>query len=160
MLLSCLVESTHPFAARVVDSRPSVLLHPSGGYNCLTRYRLQMFLNPQVCVEYGNRTREHQSGHQSSYWLWTSVLNFSERELVSNRISKRNLFRAISGLTSTFHQVGGCKRYRPGDIWMICGWYLDTIKMILPTYHPDITNPIQYSSSQILSIIIPPSVII
>ena len=24
------------------------------------------------------RTREHQSGHQSSYWLWTSVLNFSD----------------------------------------------------------------------------------
>ena len=34
------------------------------------------FLKPQVCVEYGNRTREHQSGHQSSYWLRTSVLNF------------------------------------------------------------------------------------
>ena len=33
-----------------------------------------MFLKPQVCVEYGNQTREHQSGHQSSYWLWTSVL--------------------------------------------------------------------------------------
>ena len=74
----CRVESTHPFAARVVDSRPSVLLHPSGGHNCLTRCRLQMFLKPQVCVEYGNRTREHQSGHQSSYWLWTSVLNFSD----------------------------------------------------------------------------------
>ena len=41
------------------------------------RCRLQMFLKPQVCVEYGNRTREHQSGHQSSYWLWTSLLNFS-----------------------------------------------------------------------------------
>ena len=77
-LLSCSVESTHPFAARVVDSRPSVLLHPSGGHNCLTRCRLQMFLKPQVCVEYGNRTSEHQSGHQSSYWLWTSVLNFSD----------------------------------------------------------------------------------
>ena len=37
-----------------------------------------MFLTPQVVVEYGNRTREHQSGHQSSYWLWTSVLNFSD----------------------------------------------------------------------------------
>ena len=36
-----------------------------------------MFLKPQVCVEYGNWTCEHQSGHQSSYWLWTSVLNFS-----------------------------------------------------------------------------------
>ena len=68
------VENTHPFAARVVDSRPSALLHPSGGHNCLTRCRLQMFLKPQVCVEYGNRTREYQS----SYWLWTSVLNFSD----------------------------------------------------------------------------------
>ena len=77
-LLSCRVESTHPFAARVVDSRPSVLLHPSGGHNYLTRCRLQMFLKPQVCGEYGNRTREHQFGHQSSYWLWTSVLNFSD----------------------------------------------------------------------------------
>ena len=76
-LLSCWVESTHPFAARVVDRRPSVLLHPSGDYNCYTRCRLQMFLKPQVCVKYGNRTREHQSGHQSSYWLWTSVPNFS-----------------------------------------------------------------------------------
>ena len=66
-LLSCWVESTHPFAARVVDSHPSVLLHPSGGHNCLNRCRLQMFLKPQVWVEYGNRTREHQSGHQSSY---------------------------------------------------------------------------------------------
>ena len=37
-----------------------------------------MFLTPQVVVEYGNRTHEHQSGHQSSYWLWTSVLNFSD----------------------------------------------------------------------------------
>jgi len=37
-----------------------------------------MFLKPQVCMEYGNRTREHQSGHQSNYWLWTSVLNFSD----------------------------------------------------------------------------------
>jgi len=46
--------------------------------------QLQMFLKPQVCVEYGNRTREHLSGHQSSYWLWTSVFNFSERELVSH----------------------------------------------------------------------------
>ena len=63
--------------ARVVDSRPPVLLHPSSGYNCPTRCRLQMFLKPRVCVEYGNRTREHQSEHQSSYWLWTSVLNFS-----------------------------------------------------------------------------------
>ena len=76
--LSCWVESTHPFAARVVDSRPSVLIHPSGGHNCLTRCPLQMFLKPRVCVECGNRTREHQSGHQSSYWLWTSVLNFSD----------------------------------------------------------------------------------
>ena len=75
---SCWVESTHPFAARVVDSRPSVLLHPPGCHTCLTRCRLQMFLKPQVCVEYGNRTREHQSGHQSSYWLWTSLLNFSD----------------------------------------------------------------------------------
>ena len=33
-LLSCWVESTHPFAVRVVDSRPSVLRHPSGGHNC------------------------------------------------------------------------------------------------------------------------------
>ena len=77
-LLSCWVESTHPFSARVVDSRPSVLLHPSGGHNCLTRCRLQMFLKPQVCVEYGNQTLEHQPGHQSSYWLWASVLNFSD----------------------------------------------------------------------------------
>ena len=45
-LLSCWVESTHPSAARVVDSRPSVLLHPSDGHNSLTRCRLQMFLNP------------------------------------------------------------------------------------------------------------------
>jgi len=37
-----------------------------------------MFLKPQVCVEYGNRTREHQFGHQSSFWLETSVLNFSD----------------------------------------------------------------------------------
>ena len=75
---SCWVKSMHPFAVRVVDSHPSVLLHPSGGHNCLTRCRLQMFLKPQVCVENGNRTREHQCGHQSSYWLWTSVLNFSD----------------------------------------------------------------------------------
>ena len=46
--------------------------------NCLTRCLLQMFLKPQVCVEYGNRTREHQSGHQSSYWLRTNVLNLSD----------------------------------------------------------------------------------
>ena len=45
---------------------------------CLSRCRLQMILKPQICVEYGKRTREHQSGHQSSYWLWTSVLNFSD----------------------------------------------------------------------------------
>ena len=77
-LLSCWAESMHPFAARIVDSRSSVLLHPSGGQNCLTRCRLQMFLKPQFCVEYGNRTCEHQSGHQSSFWLWASVLNFSE----------------------------------------------------------------------------------
>ena len=74
-LLSCWVESTPPFAARDIDSRPSVLLHPSAGHNCLTRCRLQMFLKQHICVEYGNRTREHQSGHQSSY---TNVLNFSD----------------------------------------------------------------------------------
>ena len=68
-LLSCWVESTHHFAKRVFDSRPSVLLHPSGGHNYLTRCRLQMFLKPQVCLGYRNRTLEHQSGHQSSYWL-------------------------------------------------------------------------------------------
>ena len=55
------------------DSRSPVLLHPSGGHNCLTICRLQRFFKPQVCVEYGKRTRKHQSGHQSSYWLWTSV---------------------------------------------------------------------------------------
>ena len=60
--------------SRVFDSRPSVLLHPSGGHNCLTRCRLQLFLKPQVWVEYGKRTR----GHQSRNWLWTSVLNFSD----------------------------------------------------------------------------------
>ena len=37
-----------------------------------------MFLKPQVWVEYRNRTREHQSEHRSSYWLWASVLNFSD----------------------------------------------------------------------------------
>ena len=63
---------------RVVDSRPSVLLHLSGGYNCLTKCWLQMFVKPQVWVEYGNRTSEHQSGHHSSYWLKTSMLNFRE----------------------------------------------------------------------------------
>ena len=47
-LLSCWVESTQLFAARVVDSR-----------------------------EYGNRTRELQSGDQSSYWLWTSVFKWT-----------------------------------------------------------------------------------
>ena len=56
----------------------SVLLNPSGGHNCLTIFRLQMFLKSQVCLEYWNRTREHQSGHQSSYWLRASVLNFSD----------------------------------------------------------------------------------
>ena len=35
-LLFCCVERTHLLAARVVDSRPSVLLHPSGAQNCLT----------------------------------------------------------------------------------------------------------------------------
>ena len=59
--------------------RPSVLLHPSGCHYCLNRCQLQMFLKPQVCVEYRNGTHEHQSGHQSSYWLWTSVLNFSDQ---------------------------------------------------------------------------------
>jgi len=49
-LLSSWVESTHPFAARVVDSRPYVFLHPSGGHNCLTRCRLRMFLKQEVCV--------------------------------------------------------------------------------------------------------------
>ena len=74
-LLSCWVESTHPFVARAVDSLPSVLLHPSGGHYCWTRCRLQMFWKPQVCVEYGNLTRQHQSGHQSNYWLClTSVI--------------------------------------------------------------------------------------
>ena len=54
-----------------------------------------MFLKPQVCVEYGNRTREHQSGHQSSYWLWTSVLNFSDltRTLVSHTLHPTPLKR-------------------------------------------------------------------
>jgi len=76
-LLSCWVESTHPFAARDVDSRPSVILHPSGGHNCLIRCWLQMFETTGLCG-YGNQTREHQSGHHSSYLLWTSVLNFSD----------------------------------------------------------------------------------
>ena len=31
--------------------------------------------------KYGNETREQQSGHQSSYWLWTSVVNFSDLTL-------------------------------------------------------------------------------
>ena len=50
VVLPGVVESTHPFAARVVDSRPSALLHPSGGQNCLTRCRFQMFMKPQVCA--------------------------------------------------------------------------------------------------------------
>ena len=37
-----------------------------------------VFETTGLCMEYGNRTREYQSGHQSSYWLWTSVLNFSD----------------------------------------------------------------------------------
>ena len=50
------------------------------------------------------------------------------------------------------------------DMWMRSRWYVydihtDIIQMISPTYHPDTTNPIQYSSSQIHPII-PPSVII
>ena len=49
-LLGHPVESTHLFAMRVVDSRPTVFLHPSSGHNCLTGSRLQMFLKPQVCV--------------------------------------------------------------------------------------------------------------
>jgi hypothetical protein len=77
-LLSCWVESTPPFATRDVDSRPSVLLHPSGSHNCLTRCWLQMSLKSQVCEKCGNQTREHLYGYQSSYWLWTSVLNFSD----------------------------------------------------------------------------------
>jgi len=32
---------------------------------------LQMILKLQVCGEYGNKTREHQSGYQSSYRLHT-----------------------------------------------------------------------------------------
>ena len=60
-LLSSCVESTNPLALRIVDSRPSVLLLPSGGRNCLTRCRLQMFFKPQACVEYGNRTLKNQS---------------------------------------------------------------------------------------------------
>ena len=48
-----------------VGSRPSFLLHMSGGFNFLTRCRLQMFLKQQDCVEYGNQTHEHQSGYQS-----------------------------------------------------------------------------------------------
>ena len=55
-LLTCWVERLHPFAARVVDSCPSFLLHLSGGHNCLTRCPLQMFLKLQVCVEYMNQT--------------------------------------------------------------------------------------------------------
>ena len=42
-LLSCWVESTHPFAAIDVDV---VLLQLSGAHNCLTRCLLQMFLKP------------------------------------------------------------------------------------------------------------------
>ena len=61
-LISCWVESMHPFAAPLTS-------HPSRGHNFVTRSLLQMFWKPQVCVEYGNRTLEHQSGHQSSYWL-------------------------------------------------------------------------------------------
>ena len=58
--------------------RHSVLLHPSGGNNCLTRCWLQMILKPQVREKCGNRTREHQFGYQSSYWQFESVLNFSD----------------------------------------------------------------------------------
>ena len=46
--------------------------------HCPPTSQLQMFLKPQVRVECGNRTHEHQSGHQSSYWLRTSVLNFGD----------------------------------------------------------------------------------
>ena len=66
-LLSCWVESTHPFAARVVDSRTSILLHPSGGHNCLTRCRLHssdVFETTGLC------------GVQESYpWtpVWTPI---------------------------------------------------------------------------------------
>jgi len=66
----------HPFTVGVVDNCPSVPLHSLGGHNCSTRCQLQMFLKPQVSLEYGNQTCEHQSGHQSSYWR-TSVPNFS-----------------------------------------------------------------------------------
>ena len=67
----------HPFAAKVVDSRPSVLLQTLGDHNCLTRCQLQIFQNLQVCVKCGNQTREHQPGHQSFQGLRTSVFNFS-----------------------------------------------------------------------------------
>ena len=98
-VLSCWVERMHPFAARIVDSRPSVL-HPSGGHNCLTRCRLQMFLKPQNCVEYGNQTREHQSGHQSSYWLWTSVLSHLFLWQIKDDVLIQNFFEKFM-----YHQL-------------------------------------------------------
>ena len=93
-LIFCWVESTPPFAARVVDSRPSSSEHSSGhGHSC------QMLLKPKVCVEYGNRTREHQSGHQSSYWLWTSVPNLSDltRNGVTHSTPHPILVQSLSG---------------------------------------------------------------
>ena len=65
-LLSCLVESMHHLAMRDVDSRPSVLLHPSD-------VGFRWFWNPLSCEERGNQTCEHQSGYQSSYWLRKNV---------------------------------------------------------------------------------------
>ena len=66
-----------------------------------------MFLKPQFCVEYGNRTCEHQSGHQSSYWLWPSVLNFSEltRTGVLTPPHKHGQFQSIENTNPLVLQI-------------------------------------------------------
>jgi len=70
---SFLLSRKHAPFQCVINRRPSFLQHLAGCHNCLTRCRIQMFLKPQVCEEYGNRTREHQSLAD------TSMLNFSEQ---------------------------------------------------------------------------------
>ena len=58
---SFLLSRKHAPFQCVINRRPSFLQHLAGCHNCLTRCRIQMFLKPQVCEEYGHRTREHQS---------------------------------------------------------------------------------------------------
>ena len=58
---SFLLSKKHaPSDARVIDSCSCVFLHSTGGHNCLTRCRLQMFLKPRPqacgCTEYRNQT--------------------------------------------------------------------------------------------------------